>query len=97
MFFLVMNMALADVMLGAVSIPLFVYLSVGPYILFHFLDITFSQSLLIRQFLYPVKDVMPSIKHKTLSMLTFGIVWSQLVFGHPYLHLVFPWSRPKFI
>ena len=47
MFFLVMNMALVDVMLGAVSIPLFVYLSVGPYILFHFLDITFSQSLLI--------------------------------------------------
>ena len=33
-FFLVMNMALADVMLEAVSIPLFVYLSVGPYIYF---------------------------------------------------------------
>ena len=47
MFFLVMNMALVDVMLGAVSIPLFVYLSVEPYILFHFLDITFSQSSLI--------------------------------------------------
>ena len=29
--FLVMNMALADVMLGAVSLPLFVYLLVGPY------------------------------------------------------------------
>ena len=29
--FLVMNMALADVMLGAVSLPLFVYLFVGPY------------------------------------------------------------------
>ena len=42
-----MNMALADVMLGAVSIPLFVYLSVEPYILFHFLDITFSESSLI--------------------------------------------------
>ena len=37
MFFLVMNMALADVMLGAVSIPLFVYLSVEPYILFNFI------------------------------------------------------------
>ena len=29
--FLVMNMALADVLLGAVSLPLFVYLLVGPY------------------------------------------------------------------
>ena len=33
-FFLVMNMALADVMLGTVSIPLFVYLSVGSCIYF---------------------------------------------------------------
>ena len=29
--FLVMNMALADVMLGAVALPLYVYLIVGPY------------------------------------------------------------------
>ena len=29
--FLVMNMALADVMLGAVSLPLYVYLFIGPY------------------------------------------------------------------
>ena len=53
--FLVMNMALADVMLGAVSLPLYVYLIVGPYYqlwtakantymlyFYHFLDVTFS-------------------------------------------------------
>ena len=58
--FLVMNMALADVMLGAVSLPLLVYFSAGPdYQLwtakknaifsysFYFLDTTFSQSSLI--------------------------------------------------
>ena len=47
--FLVMNMALADVMLGAVSLPLYVYLIVGPEheFIFHFLDTTFSQSSLI--------------------------------------------------
>ena len=47
--FLVMNMALADVMLGAVSLPLYVYLIVGPEheFIFRFLDTTFSQSSLI--------------------------------------------------
>ncbi|CAH3150281.1 unnamed protein product [Porites evermanni] len=47
--FLVMNMALADVMLGAVSLPLYVYLIVGPEheFIFHFLDTTVSQSSLI--------------------------------------------------
>ena len=56
--FLVMNMALADVMLGAVALPLYVYLIVGPYyqlwtakaaheFIFYFLDTTFSQSSLI--------------------------------------------------
>ena len=53
--FLVMNIALADVMLGAVALPLYVYLIVGPYyqlwtakatheFIFYFLDTTFSQS-----------------------------------------------------
>ena len=58
--FLVMNMAVADVMLGAVSLPLYVYLLVGGFYLlwtaktntpmfysFHFLNATFSQSSLI--------------------------------------------------
>ena len=59
--FLVMNMATADVMLGAVALPLYVYLIVGPYYnqlwtakantsmlyFYHFLDVTFSQSSLI--------------------------------------------------
>ena len=47
--FLVMNMALADVMLGAVSLPFYVYLIVGPEheFIFHFLDTTVSQSSLI--------------------------------------------------
>ena len=56
--FLVMNMALADVMLGAVSLPLYVYLIVGPDYelwtakaahksIFYFLDTTVSQSSLI--------------------------------------------------
>ena len=53
--FLVMNMALADLTLGAVSLPLYVYLIVGPYYqlwtakantymlyFYHFLDVTFS-------------------------------------------------------
>ena len=57
---LVMNMALADVMLGAVSLPLYVYLVIEPNHLlwtakpntsmlyfYHFLDATFSQSSLI--------------------------------------------------
>ena len=55
--FLVMNMALADVMLGAVALPLYVYLIVGPNYhlwtakaahksIFYFLDTTFSQSSL---------------------------------------------------
>ena len=47
--FLVMNMAVADTVLGAVALPLHVYLTVGPEheFIFHFLDTTFSQSSLI--------------------------------------------------
>ena len=79
--FLVMNMALADVMLGAVSLPLYVYLIVGPEheFIFHFLDTTFSQSSLISagfiscERFYAVFCDWP-LKHKTLSMRTYGIV-----------------------
>ena len=47
--FLVMNMAVADTVLGAVALPLHVYLTLGPEheFIFHFLDTTFSQSSLI--------------------------------------------------
>ena len=56
--FIVVNMALADMVLGAVALPLYVYLIVGPdyqlwtaraarEFIFHFLDTTFSQSSLI--------------------------------------------------
>ena len=80
--FLVMNMALADVMLGAVSLPLFVYLFVGPkYQLwtakknaifshsFYFLDTTFSQSSLISAVFISCERfyaVYWPLKHKTL-------------------------------
>ena len=56
--FIVVNMALADMVLGAVALPLYVYLIVGPDYqlwtakaahksIFYFLDTTFSQSSLI--------------------------------------------------
>ncbi|CAH3030373.1 unnamed protein product [Porites evermanni] len=75
--FLVINMAFADVMLGAVSVPLFVYLKVG----FQLWSITQegwgSVGLLLpslryhflagfvnfRSFVYLVKDFTPSIGH----------------------------------
>ena len=77
--FLVMNMALADVMLGAVSLPLYVYLIVGPEheFIFHFLDTTFSQSSLISAGFISCERfyaVFRPLKHKTLSMRTYGIV-----------------------
>ena len=47
--FIVMNMVLADMVLGAVALPLYVYLILGPEheFIFQFLDTTFSQSSLI--------------------------------------------------
>ena len=80
--FLVMNMALADVMLGAVSLPLYVYLIVGPDYelwtakaahksIFYFLDTTVSQSSLISAGFISCERfyaVYWPLKHKTLSM-----------------------------
>ena len=95
--FLVMNMALADVMLGAVALPLYVYLIVGPNYhlwtakaahksIFYFLDTTFSQSSLVSAGFIPCERfyaVFRPLKHKTLSMRTYGIViftvWSLAI------------------
>ena len=87
--FLVVNMALADVMLGAVSLPLWVYFLVGPYYLlwtaktnapiyycFHFLDTTFSQSSLISAVFISCERfyaVYWPLKHKTLSTRAYSI------------------------
>ena len=87
--FLVMKMALADVMLGAVSLPLWVYFLVGPYYLlwiakanapiyycFRFLDTTFSQSSLISAVFISCERfyaVYWPLKHKTLSTRAYGI------------------------
>ena len=87
--FLVMNMALADVMLGAVSLPLWVYFSAGPsYQLwtatknapisysFYFLDTTFSQSSLISAVFISCERFYAlywPLKHKTLSTRAYGI------------------------
>ena len=87
--FLVMNMALADVMLGAVSLPLWVCFSVGPYYQlwtakpntpmsysFYFLDTTFSQSSLISAVFISYERfyaVYWPLKHKTLSTRAYGI------------------------
>ena len=95
--FLAMNMAFADVMLGAVALPLYVYLIVGPYYqlwtaeaahksIFYFLDTTFSQSSLISAGFISCERfyaVFWPLKHKTLSMQTYGIViftvWSLAI------------------
>ena len=96
--FLVMNMALADVMLGAVALPLYVYLIVGPSyyqlwtanaaheFIFYFLDTSFSQSSLISAGFISCERfyaVFWPLKHKTLSMRTYGIViftvWSLAI------------------
>ena len=92
-----MNMALADVMLGAVALPLYVYLIVGPDYqlwtakaahksIFYFLDTTFSQSSLISEGFISCERfyaVFWPLKHKTLSMRTYGIViftvWSLAI------------------
>ena len=86
--FLVMNMAVADTVLGAVALPLHVYLTVGPEheFIFHFLDTTFSQSSLISAGFISCERfyaVFRPLKHKTLSMRTYGIVgftvWSLAI------------------
>ena len=86
--FLVMNMAFADVMLGAEALPLYVYLIVGPDYhlwtaeaahksIFYFLDTTFSQSSLISAGFISCERfyaVFWPLKHKTLSTRAYGIV-----------------------
>ena len=86
--FLVMSMVVTDVMLGAVALPLYVYLIVGPdYQLwtakaahksvFYFLDTTVSQSSLISAGFISCERfyaVYWPLKHKTLSMRKYGIV-----------------------
>ena len=87
--FLVMNMALADVMLGAVSLPLWVYFVEGPYYQLwtaktnaatfystYFLDATFSQSSLISAVFISCERfyaIYWPLKHKTLSTRAYGI------------------------
>ena len=77
--FLVINMAFADVMLGAVSVPFFFFLKVGfqPWsiwsithevgvvldLFYLHFDIIFLQASLISAVLYLVKDFTPSIGH----------------------------------
>ena len=88
--FLVMNMALADVMLGAVSLPLYVYFFIGPYHLlwttkantsmlyfYHFLDVTFSQSSLISAGFTSCERfyaIYGPLKHQAMSMRAYSIV-----------------------
>ena len=88
--FLVMNMATADVMLGAVALPLYVYLIVGPYYqlwtakantfmlyFYHFLDVTFSQSSLISAGFISCERfyaIYWPLKHQTMSMRAYSIV-----------------------
>ena len=79
---LVINMAFADVMLGAVSLPLYIYLWVGPHfnlwsfrasleLSFFICDTIFSQASLISAVFISCERffaVFWPLKHKTLSM-----------------------------
>ena len=79
---LVINMAFADAMLGAVSLPLYIYLWVGPHfnlwsfkasleMLFFICDTIFSQASLISAVFISCERffaVFWPLKHKTLSM-----------------------------
>ena len=79
---LVINMAFADVMLGAVSLPLYIYLWVGPHfnlwsfkasleMLFFICDTIFSQASLISAVFISCERffaIFWPLKHKTLSM-----------------------------
>ena len=107
--FLVMNMALADVMLGAVSLPLYVYLWGGSYYLLwtaktnaamvystHFLDTTFSQSSLISAAFISCERfyaVYWPLKHKTLTTRAYGIVIFMVWFLAILVSTVFLVSR----
>ena len=103
--FLVVNMALADVMLGAVSLPLYVYLFIGPYHLlwtakadtsmlyfYHFLDVTFSQSSLISAGFISCERfyaIYWPLKHKTLSTRAYGILIFMVWFLAIFVSIVF--------
>ena len=103
--FLVMNMALADVMLGAVSLPLYVYLIVGPYYqlwtakantsmsyFYHFLDVTFSQSSLISAVVISCERfyaVYWPLRHQTMSMRAYSIVIFMVWFLAIVVSIVF--------
>ena len=103
--FLVMNMALADVMLGAVSLPLYVYLIVGPYYqlwtakantamsyFYHFLDVTFSQSSLISAVVISCESfyaVYWPLRHQTMSMRAYSIVIFMVWFLAIVVSIVF--------
>ena len=79
---LVINMAFADVMLGAVSLPLYIYLWVGPHfnlwsfrasleLSFFICDTIFSQASLISAVFISCERffaIFWPLKHKTLSM-----------------------------
>ena len=107
--FLVMNMALADVMLGAVSLPLYVYLWGGSYYLLwtaktnaamvystQFLDTTFSQSSLISAAFISCERfyaVYWPLKHKTLSTRAYGILIFMVWFLAILVSTVFLVSR----
>ena len=91
---LVINMAFADVMLGAVSVPLFVYLKVGfqlwsithevgvvlHFFYLHF-DIIFLQASLISAVFISCERfyaVYRPLKHRTLSTKAYAIVISVI-------------------
>ena len=82
-----MNMALADEMLGAVSLPLYVYLVIGSNHLlwtakantsmlyfYHFLDATFSQSSLISAGFISCERFMPHIGHLNTKQCQCGSI-----------------------
>ena len=98
--FLVINMAFADVMLGAVSVPLFVYLKVGfqlwsithevgvvlDLFYLHF-DIIFLQASLISAVFISCERfyaVYRPLKHRTLSTRAYAIVISVIWTLHGY-------------
>ena len=87
--FLVINMAFADVMLGALTLPMYVYLSVGPtyqlwakndkaFIIFHrILDGILSQASLFSAVFISIERfyaIYRPLKHRTLSMQAYRIV-----------------------
>ena len=88
--FLVSNMALADLMLGAVTLPIYMYLFVGAdyqlwtgewtwflLVFYHFVDTACSQASLISAGFISVERfyaIYWPFKHKTLSIQAYRIV-----------------------